>query len=306
MTEQFANGPFSSLNGAITSGALTLVVNSATNYSTSGNFRILVGSEIMLVTGVSGTTFTVTRAQEGTAAAAHADGSQVIQLVTAGALAQLKLDAIPVSTTTSSNFTQPAIGSTVSVSVANTVWMYVGLFVYVGGGGGYYSVNSITNSTTVVLKNLGDVSNAAAAGTISSGASVIHAGYPHFIAAAQVATAESTASTGYVDLTTAGPSVTLVTGTSVIVEMAGIGYMTSGSFTGSNYTTVAVSGATTVAASDSHATLISPASNTGRFGWSDAQVLTGLTAGTNTFKLQYRVDSGTHTWERRAIKVTTL
>jgi hypothetical protein len=91
-TEQFANGPFSTLNGAIASGAGSLVVTSATPYSGSPQFHIKIDQEIMLVTAVSGTTFTVTRAQEGTSAVSHVDGSLVAQIVSAAAIAQLKQD----------------------------------------------------------------------------------------------------------------------------------------------------------------------------------------------------------------------
>lgn len=92
MAEQFTNQASSTLNGAITSGATSLVVASSANFPTSGNFRILVDAEIMVVTAVSTNTFTVTRAQEGTTAAAHATGVPVTHIVTAGGLSQTVLD----------------------------------------------------------------------------------------------------------------------------------------------------------------------------------------------------------------------
>jgi hypothetical protein len=52
------------------------------------NFRIRVDDELMLVTGVSTNTFTVTRGIEGTSAAAHADGALVTHVLTAGSLGQ--------------------------------------------------------------------------------------------------------------------------------------------------------------------------------------------------------------------------
>ena len=91
-TEQFANAASSTLNGAILAGAGSLVVTSAASFPTVGQFRILVESEIMLVTGVSGTTFTVSRGQEGTTDAGHGNGATVTQILTAGALGQLKAD----------------------------------------------------------------------------------------------------------------------------------------------------------------------------------------------------------------------
>lgn len=69
--EQYANNVFSRLASAISSGDLTLTVQSATGFPTTGNFRLVIDVEILIVTAVSGTTFTVLRGQEGTTAASH-------------------------------------------------------------------------------------------------------------------------------------------------------------------------------------------------------------------------------------------
>lgn len=94
MTEQFANNASSTLNGAITNVATTLVVTSATTFPTSPNFRLLLGvnpltAEIVLVTGVSGTTFTILRGQEGTTAIGWASLTDVTHILTAGAVNQV-------------------------------------------------------------------------------------------------------------------------------------------------------------------------------------------------------------------------
>lgn len=209
-----------------------------------------------------------------------------------------------VKTTLTSSFTQPSIGSTVSASVVDTSQMWSGQYLYVDTGG-YYKVSSITNATTVVLTNLGDSNNAAAAATVSNSSNVFDAGRPKIMAVAEVTTAESTNSTTFTNLATTGPAVTLVTGTSVAVRMVATGYMTSGSAAGSNIMSVDVSGATTTAASDANSGLCSPATATGRFVLYRTVILT-VTAGTNTFTAKYRTDSGTHTWERRAIEVTVI
>ena len=110
-TEQFTNGVSTTLNGTITSGQTTLVVASATGFSTVPNFRILVENEIMLVTGVSSTTFTVTRGAENSSAQAHNSGVTITQILTAGALNQLKTDIIT-STIFSGTFaSRPAAGT---------------------------------------------------------------------------------------------------------------------------------------------------------------------------------------------------
>lgn len=86
MAEQFSNNASSTLNGAIDNDDTSLVVTSASSFPTTGNFRIRIDDEIMLVTAVSGTTFTVTRAVEGTSAASHSNGADVRHVLTAAAL----------------------------------------------------------------------------------------------------------------------------------------------------------------------------------------------------------------------------
>jgi hypothetical protein len=89
--ELFANNATTTLNGGINSAVTSLVVASAAAFPSSGNFRILIDSEYMLVTAVSGTTFTVTRAAEGSTAASHANGATVTCILTAGAVGQLRV-----------------------------------------------------------------------------------------------------------------------------------------------------------------------------------------------------------------------
>jgi len=90
--ERFANGGLSSLDAGISDSDLTLTVKSAVGFPTGGNFRIVIGSEILLVTDVQGKTFTVTRAQEGTSAAAHDADAAVFHILTAGSLAQRDIE----------------------------------------------------------------------------------------------------------------------------------------------------------------------------------------------------------------------
>lgn len=94
------------------------------------------------------------------------------------------------------------------------------------------------------------------------------------------------------------PSVTLVTGTSALVSFT-VQTTASGGFAG---TSVAVSGATTLAASDNY---IAVSEVTSGITLTRQFVLTGLTAGTNTFTLNYRT-AGTMTAARRAIVVSGI
>jgi len=85
MAEQFKNLASTTLSAGIDDDDTSFDVASAMGF-TGGNFRILIDSEIMKVTGVSGTTLTVVRAQEGTQAASHTSATPVYHILTAGAL----------------------------------------------------------------------------------------------------------------------------------------------------------------------------------------------------------------------------
>jgi hypothetical protein len=84
--ERLANDAQSTLNGAITDVATTLTVTSATGFSTDGDFRVRVNDEIMLVTGVSGSVFTIERGAESTTNVAHGNGDAICQILTKGGL----------------------------------------------------------------------------------------------------------------------------------------------------------------------------------------------------------------------------
>ena len=76
------NAPVSTPN-YITATTSPITVTSAAGFPTSGNFSILIDSEQMLVTGGQGTTsWTVSRAQGGTTAAAHSSGETAILVIT--------------------------------------------------------------------------------------------------------------------------------------------------------------------------------------------------------------------------------
>ncbi len=93
--EQYANNAVSTLGGVIDDTVTALDVDDASLFPTDGNFRILIGSEIMLVTAVSTNTFTVVRGQEGTTAASHSYGDPVTHLFTAESLRRIVADDTP-------------------------------------------------------------------------------------------------------------------------------------------------------------------------------------------------------------------
>ena len=124
-------------------------------------------------------------------------------------------------------------------------------------------------------------------------------------ASATVATAQSTSSATYTDLATAGPAVTVTTGTKALVIVTG-GMRDTGGTDNVGFMSYAVSGATTIAASDTTAiSFVSTTISAGKvFRFSAASVAT-LTAGSNTFTAKYRTQNDTE-YTNRAIFVMNL
>lgn len=85
-TERFANGAQTTLAGPINNSATVLTVASAALFPGTGDFRVRIGDELLVVTAVAGTAWTVTRGAESTTAAAHAAGTAVVQVLTAGVM----------------------------------------------------------------------------------------------------------------------------------------------------------------------------------------------------------------------------
>jgi hypothetical protein len=92
------------LDGAATAGDGTVTVDASTGIAADD--YLMIDSECMLVTGVAGTTVSVTRAQLGTSAAAHKDNALVsaavvkweitgIQPVPASGMIRLRLTEMP-------------------------------------------------------------------------------------------------------------------------------------------------------------------------------------------------------------------
>lgn len=90
--ELFTNRANTTLNGAINNSTTSVVVTDGSVFPSTGNFRIVIDSEIMLVTARSTNTLTVTRGYESTTAASHSDGSNVALVITNGSLRQLMAD----------------------------------------------------------------------------------------------------------------------------------------------------------------------------------------------------------------------
>jgi hypothetical protein len=126
------------------------------------------------------------------------------------------------------------------------------------------------------------------------------------VASDDVATSQGTASTTFTNLATSGPAVTVTTGVNAIaIITARASGSTNGAFVGVGVT---VSGASSIGAIDADAMLFQPATAASSAIRASTVVhFPGtLTAGSNTFTMQYRASAGTGTFQDRKITVIGL
>ena len=127
-----------------------------------------------------------------------------------------------------------------------------------------------------------------------------------------IQTNESCTSMAYTNLITPGPTVTLTTGTKALVIISAE-FAVGDYYFDTPYASFAVSGATTIAASDANAVaslLVDPGgSSTGHTTLrASAGTLVDLTSGSNTFQMKYRSSDGFSDWHfsNRTIVVINL
>lgn len=117
-----------------------------------------------------------------------------------------------------------------------------------------------------------------------------------------VAASESTTSTTYTALTTPGPITTVTIGANGLA-LVNISGDLANSSTSSEWMAFAISGATTIAASDDFSVA---STGTGGTIIGITFLVTGLTPGVNVFTAQYRVNGNTGTFGGRRISVVPL
>lgn len=122
-----------------------------------------------------------------------------------------------------------------------------------------------------------------------------------------VATREDTALSSYTDLATPGPSVTVDIGANGIALVGlSMNYASTTTYAAGEMA-FAISGASTVAASNNFSAGATTWDTSGAATTaSGVFIVTGLTAGSTTFKAQYRTSLGTGTFQRRRISVVPL
>jgi len=114
-----------------------------------------------------------------------------------------------------------------------------------------------------------------------------------------VSTAQSTSSTTYTNLASVGPSVSVVSGPTVLVMLtAGVQSDTSNSAAFAGYE---ISGSTTRVAADAEALELDGITAANTLRYTACSLATGLTVGLNTFTMKYRAASNTATFANRQI-----
>lgn len=121
-----------------------------------------------------------------------------------------------------------------------------------------------------------------------------------------VTTSESTTSVTYVDLTTVTDTVTVTIGVNGLALVAIFSYMLNTASPANSYVGFAISGATTLAANDNEAIFYQTFTANAETQIGGTFLVTGLTPGSTTFKMKYRVTSGTGTFKFRRIAVVPL
>jgi len=121
---------------------------------------------------------------------------------------------------------------------------------------------------------------------------------------ATVYTNQTTTSLTPTDLSTVGPSVTMTTGTTVVVFITAFCTNNAAGFGNAALMSIQVSGATTIAApAGTNSLLYEAASSSDGVEFTTATYITGLTPGSNTFTAKYSVTAGTGSWSSRTIIV---
>lgn len=154
----FANAGQSTLLNAIAAGDLSLTVVDGTPFP-AAPFHIVIDTELMLVTNSVSGTFTVTRAIEGTTAAAHIKGAVVTNCVTAADLAAFLTTAVTsfntrtgaVTLTSTDVFGVLAAGTNITLTNSGGVVTIAST----GGGGGGDAVANLVNAINALTNPAG-------------------------------------------------------------------------------------------------------------------------------------------------------
>lgn len=82
------------------------------------------------------------------------------------------LSSLAINTTTTANFTVPAVNSPVVINVVSSAWAVTNRAIRIGNGAGNYIVTAINSGTQITIRNCGGTDNATTGSVINSGATI--------------------------------------------------------------------------------------------------------------------------------------
>jgi hypothetical protein len=147
MTEYFVNYTAqTTLLAGIDASTTTLQIVAVAGSPPTAQLRIRIDNEMMLVTNVAGTTYTVTRGIEGTVGAAHSAGAIVRYILTAAALGGQTdpAAAIPGLRSLGTGALQAAAGNDARFLTSSSTPQFAGLGIGVAGSSGAVNLAATT------------------------------------------------------------------------------------------------------------------------------------------------------------------
>ena len=152
--EQLENGSTTTLNGAINASVTSVTVTDGSLMSANGQFRVIVGSEIMLVTSRSGNVLTVVRGVEDTTAASHSDTDTISQILTRDGVRRLIGDHTAGANNINKKFHQIVDGNGDALDSTDFTWVNQGSSTVTDNAGGsiFLSAPTATGENVRLLK----------------------------------------------------------------------------------------------------------------------------------------------------------
>lgn len=328
----------STFSASTPAAGATFTVTSGTGYPTgayTGGFVIVLdrgtaAEEKVLCSARSGNTFTVGtsgRAWDGTTASAHGGGvtnGTVEHCVDADTLTDLSGHVYDTTRDDHTQYQKKSLLTTagdIIYASATSVWARLakGTAYQALGMNSGASAPAWMASLQSLMTAAGDTVYASGANTparLAKGSDgtvyTLASGVPSWASpaapandAAYVATNETTSSSSFTDLSTAGPAVTVITGTKALVIVSA--KLDNDTINGAAVMGFAVSSATTLAADISRALRNSNIAGVEPNQISYSYIVTGLTAGSNVFTAKYEAaGGGTASFADRRISVVNM